>query len=214
VHEALRFSNQHEHIDLLLTDVVMPQASGQQLSERIVASKPNMKVLYMSGHSAAALHHRGMIDSDINFIPKPFAPEALLKKIRDILDDSGALTQKVRKLTILVVETDPLVSTSAAESLREKGYRVITASDGAEAGRCLKLVPCELVIIDLAVPYKDGVELSIEVRREYPVTKLIGTSTSVETLAKRSVTRHFDAVLAKPFTNEQLLAIVRQQLGV
>jgi PAS domain S-box-containing protein len=212
VHEALRISKQHEHIDLLLTDVVMPHASGQQLSERIVASKPDMKVLYMSGHSDAALHHRGMIDSDINFITKPFAPEALLKKIREFLDN-GEPTQTVRKLTILIVETDALVSTSAAESLREKGYRVITASDGIEAERCMKLVPCDLVITDTVLPDKDGVELSIAVRREYPVTKIIGTSTSVETLAKRAVIRHFDAVLAKPFTNEQLVAMVRQQLG-
>jgi two-component system cell cycle sensor histidine kinase/response regulator CckA len=213
VHEALRIGKQNEHIDLLLTDVVMPHASGQQLSERIVASKPDVKVLYMSGHSDAALHHRGMIDSDINFITKPFAPEALLKKIREIFDND-APSKTTRKLTILLVETDPLLSASSAESLREKGYRVITASDGVEAWRCMRLVYCDLLITDIALPYKDGIDLSIEVRKDYPVTKLIGTSTSVETLAKRSVARHFDAVLAKPFTNEQLLATVRQQLGI
>jgi two-component system cell cycle sensor histidine kinase/response regulator CckA len=89
VHEALRIGKQHDEIDLLLTDVVMPEASGPELSERIVSSRPNMKVLYMSGHSDAALHHRGVIPSEVNFITKPFPPDALLKIIRDILENKS-----------------------------------------------------------------------------------------------------------------------------
>jgi two-component system, cell cycle sensor histidine kinase and response regulator CckA len=86
VHEALRIGGQSERIQLLLTDVVMPIASGLQLSEQLAAVQPDMKVLYMSGYADSVLHNRGVINSAINFLPKPFGPEALLKKIRAILD--------------------------------------------------------------------------------------------------------------------------------
>jgi len=75
-----------KEIHLLLTDVIMPTMSGRELSKRILAFKPGVKVLFMSGYTANELNPHGVLADDIRFIQKPFTVIELLKKIREVLD--------------------------------------------------------------------------------------------------------------------------------
>lgn len=85
--EALSTCEQSEEpIHLLLTDIVMPGMSGRELANRLAALRPEIKVLFMSGHTDEAIVHHGMLDADTTFIQKPFAPDALARKVRDVLD--------------------------------------------------------------------------------------------------------------------------------
>jgi CheY-like chemotaxis protein len=74
-----------EPIHLVLTDVVMPGLSGPELVEKLKASRPELKVLFMSGYTENATLHSGVLYSDVAYIPKPFTAEGLARKVREVL---------------------------------------------------------------------------------------------------------------------------------
>jgi signal transduction histidine kinase/CheY-like chemotaxis protein len=74
------------HIDLLLTDVVMPGIGGRELAIQVAAILPDIKVLYMSGYTPQAILHHGELDANTFFIQKPFTPSSLAAKVREVLD--------------------------------------------------------------------------------------------------------------------------------
>ena len=82
----LQAQRNNEPIDLLLTDVVMPNINGKELYRQLRERRPNLKVLYMSGYTENVIVHSGILEADANFISKPFAIEALVQKVRQVLD--------------------------------------------------------------------------------------------------------------------------------
>ena len=85
--EALLTAEQHVGpIDLMVTDVVMPQMSGYELAERLAPLRPEISVLYMSGYDTKTGADQGRLDQENHFLPKPFLPRDLANNIRQILD--------------------------------------------------------------------------------------------------------------------------------
>jgi PAS domain S-box-containing protein len=85
--EALTLYNQHEdQIDLVMTDVVMPQMSGRELAQSLEILHPGIKVLYMSGYTNDAIVRHGLLGQEIAFLQKPFTPDVLMRKVREVLD--------------------------------------------------------------------------------------------------------------------------------
>ena len=72
-------------IDMVLTDVVMPGMSGQELSSRMVALRPGVKVLYVSGYAEDAVKEHGKLLPNTAFLQKPLSPAALINKVREVL---------------------------------------------------------------------------------------------------------------------------------
>jgi CheY-like chemotaxis protein len=73
-------------VDLLLTDIVMPGMNGRELAARVVKARPGVKVLYTSGYTDDAMLRRGVLADPRRFIPKPYTPQQLQRKVRDVLD--------------------------------------------------------------------------------------------------------------------------------
>jgi two-component system cell cycle sensor histidine kinase/response regulator CckA len=84
--EAARTCTEHA-IDLLLTDVMMPEVNGRALAEQLGELAPRMRVLFMSGYSDEAVHRNGMLHEEAAFLEKPFTERALAQKVREVLDD-------------------------------------------------------------------------------------------------------------------------------
>ena len=90
--EALGMVQKHEgeDIQLLLTDVVMPQMSGPELAEQVWATHPDIKVLFTSGYTGDSISIVNNYPKSANFLPKPYLPEALVVKVREVLDQRAA----------------------------------------------------------------------------------------------------------------------------
>jgi PAS domain S-box-containing protein len=85
--EALQLSGRHQGpLHLLLTDVVMPHINGRQLYLELARLRPGLKVLYMSGYTGGAIAHLGELEAEAAFLQKPFPPEVLARKVREVLD--------------------------------------------------------------------------------------------------------------------------------
>ena len=89
--EAIDLAKQHvDEIDMLMTDVVMPEMNGRDLSKKLLKICPKIKCLYMSGYTANVIAHHGVLDENIYFISKPFSLPALASKVRDVLDTQSS----------------------------------------------------------------------------------------------------------------------------
>jgi CheY-like chemotaxis protein len=93
--EALESSRGHGGpIHLMLTDVVMPGMSGRELVEMLREVRPEMKVLYMSGYTDDAIVCHGILEKGIAFIQKPFTPEDMARKVREVLEEAPTEKQE------------------------------------------------------------------------------------------------------------------------
>ena len=85
--EAIALARRHEApIELLLTDVIMPGMNGRELARVLAETRPRMKVLYMSGYTDAAISQQGILAPGTAFLSKPFTPDVLARKVREVID--------------------------------------------------------------------------------------------------------------------------------
>jgi signal transduction histidine kinase/CheY-like chemotaxis protein len=88
--EAITIAAQ-ERIDLVVTDVVMPEMSGRELAERLHATAPRLRILFVSGYPDDAVVRHGVLDSRMEYLQKPFTPMALAMRVREVLDSRRAI---------------------------------------------------------------------------------------------------------------------------
>jgi PAS domain S-box-containing protein len=85
--EAIGMVERHPGpVHLLLTDLIMPGLNGRETAERLLALRPNLKVLYVSGYTDEAILHHGVLEPGMAFLHKPFGPASLARKVREVLD--------------------------------------------------------------------------------------------------------------------------------
>jgi hypothetical protein len=195
-------------IDLLLADVVMPGMTGPDLAERVTRLRPEARVLFMSGCTGDALADRGSSDESLHLLQKPFSPEALAEGVRMAL---GPPRPPAR---ILVADDEDGVRGFLRTVLEQAGYEMAEAADGKEALKLVLNQRIDLVITDLVMPEREGIETIRELRRSNPELPIVAISGAfhggflgvAEQLGA-------DASLMKPLDPGALLAIVEKLLA-
>jgi two-component system, cell cycle sensor histidine kinase and response regulator CckA len=93
--DAVRVADQFdERIDLLLSDLIMPESEGPPLLERLAAARPDLRALYISGYADEAVVRHGVIVEGTPFLQKPFTSVALCGKVREVLDDPRTMSER------------------------------------------------------------------------------------------------------------------------
>ena len=196
-------------IDLVLTDVVMPNLSGRELADRLRVRWPEMKILFMSGYTEDATLREGLVEGNAEFIQKPFDPDQLALKIRKML---GAPDRPAR---IVVADDEAGVRNFLKKVLEDGGYEVAEAVDGKQALEKVRAGLADLLITDLVMPEQEGIETIQVLHKEAPdlgVIAISGSGTFGGTFLSMARLLGADAVLSKPLTPELLLTTVARVL--
>jgi PAS domain S-box-containing protein len=204
--EALALSREHGlQIDLLITDVIMPGHSGPELAEHILKNNSAMRVLFMSGYTDDMVARHKVDGSKFLLLEKPFTLDSLARRVHEALQASPPSGR-----TILVVDDDERVRSFACGILDQAGHHVLTAANGVDACRFLSRLPFDIVLMDLVMPYKDGIDLIAKIRQDWPAITIIGISSIPTTIEDAGM--HFSnvAILPKPLKSEDLVDLVKR----
>jgi PAS domain S-box-containing protein len=214
-------------IHLLLTDVVMPELSGRQVAERLVRVRPKTAVLYMSGYTDDAIVRHGILEAGIAYIQKPFPPDGLARKVREVLDVArnrmatvGVVPkgETATRARILVIDDDEAIRTAIRRTLEHAGHDVLEAADGVMGLRVYRESGADVIVVDLFMPGRDGLEFIRDLRTEGRSTKIIaisGGGRSQQTdLLKAAAVFGAARTLSKPLALADLVAAVHDLLGV
>ena len=206
--EALELcAAQGKDIDMVVTDVVMPNMSGRELADRIKQRWPKMKQLFMSGYTGDAMLRHGIVQGETELLQKPFTPEQLALQVRRILDVPA------NRPRIVIADDEAGVRRFLRLVLESGGYDVIEAADGAQAIAAVQSGGVDLLITDLVMPGQEGIETINGLRNEVPGLGIIAISGAFGGQyleVARLLGAH--AALGKPLKPDVLLATVAQVL--
>jgi two-component system, cell cycle sensor histidine kinase and response regulator CckA len=224
---ALRLVDQlDEPIDLLLSDVIMPESEGTPLFQHLQTTHPGLRVLYFSGYAADAIIRRNIVVDGAPFLQKPFTPLALLGKVRSVLDGPGpARTRspqpdRPRAVTlpaaapitrVLLVDDEAEIVRSLARVLAQAGCEVTTTCDGGEAIALAAAERFDVIVSDIRMPHVDGLTLLRAIRGrdlDVPVVFMTGAPT-VETAVEAMEHGAF-RYLVKPVEAAKLVEVVER----
>ncbi|MEQ1354011.1 MAG: response regulator [Candidatus Acidiferrum sp.] len=151
-----------------------------------------------------------------SIFPSPGDPgEKFLGWLRGHLPDGvgeGARLGEAKKAKVIVIDDEPLIAETMVEILNHEGFEAVSASDGASAIELAKTLLPDIVLSDVVMPVRNGVETGIRIREALPSCRIIlfsGQAATVDLLEKARQRGHSFDVLAKPMKPEQLISVIR-----
>ena len=193
-------------IDLLVADAVLPDSTGSALARQLREDRPELPVLHISGYAEESRSEAPGPEAD--FLSKPFTMEIFGQKVRSILD-------RRKQWRVLFVDDDAEVVMFASRVLRDAGFEVLVGANGSIALSTVQSEALDVVITDLVMPEREGLETIMRLRKSHPSLPIIAISGAFGGhFLKGATTLGASAILAKPFSGDELLEAVRTVLGI
>jgi PAS domain S-box-containing protein len=212
--EALElFRTNPDGFDMVITDMAMPQMTGDHLVQEILKIRPELPTIICTGFSEKINEEKAKQIGIRQYIEKPINWSDLARFVRKVLDNS-----KEEQITgrVLVIEDDPQMRMMYKQMMEDKGHDVVEASDGKEGVRLYRSNPFDLIITDIIMPEKEGIETIIELKRDFPDVKIIAISGGgkIEADTYLSIAKGFGVqyTFAKPVERDELLQAVEELL--
>jgi len=190
--------------DVALMDIKMPVMDGLQTFKEIKRLKSSTTVIMMTAYSMDDLIHDALKEGAYDVLRKPLDIEQVIKRI-EISKVGGSLT--------MIVDDDSNFRMSLKDILEEKGYPVTVAKDGKEAIAIAKERPEDIVIIDMQLPFLNGLETFSELKKINPeINAIIITAYKEEMkdLVEQALARGAYACLYKPFDPQKIVEMVEE----
>jgi len=172
--EALElFRSKPKYFDLVITDMTMPNMNGDKLAVELMKIRTDIPIIICTGYSKKISDETAKDIGIKAFAYKPIVKLDLAKIVRKVLDDQQ---QEQTTGRILVIDDEPEIRKLFVQKLAGKGYEIIEACDGKEGLKLYHETRPDLVITDLIMPEKEGIETITELKREFPNVKIIAIS--------------------------------------
>ncbi len=214
--EALEaFKAQPDKYDLVITDMTMPNMTGMDLSQELLRLRPDLPIILCTGFSEMITEDKAKQMGIKAFVLKPLVLREIAQTVRRVLDQKESKKESIGGRILLVEDDDPMRRT-IRQMLERAGHQVVGAPDGKIAARLYRENPTDLIITDLIMPERKGIELIMELKGDFPEAKIIAISGGGRVvpgeylpLAKDLGALH---TFEKPFKQEDLLAAVQDIL--
>jgi len=212
--EALElFRANPDQFDLVITDMAMPQMTGDQLVKEILKIRPDLPTIICTGFSQKINEKKAKRIGIRQYIEKPLNRSDLARLVRRTLDNTKDVPMTGR---VLVIDDEPQMRSMFKQMIEDKGHDVVVASNGKEGIKLNRANPFDLIVTDIIMPEKEGIETIIELKRDFPDVKIIAISggCKIDTETYLSVAKDFGVqyAFAKPVEREELLNAVQDLL--
>ena len=190
--------------DVVLMDVKMPVMDGMQTFKEIKKLDRSTTVIMMTAYSMDDLVHDALKEGAYGVLRKPLDIEQVIRRI-EISKAGGSLT--------MIIDDDPNIRTSLKDILEEKGYVVTVAKDGKEAIAIAKERPEDIVIIDMQLPFLNGLETFLELKNINPKIQAIiitAYKEDMKDLVEQALAKGAYACIYKPFDPQKIVEMVEE----
>lgn len=190
--------------DVVLMDVKMPVMDGMQTFKEIKKLDRSTTVIMMTAYSMDDLVHDALKEGAYGVLHKPLDIEQVIRRI-EISKAGGSLT--------MIVDDDPNIRTSLKDILEEKGYVVTMAKDGKEAIAIAKERPEDIAIIDMQLPFLNGLETFSELKKINPEIRAIiitAYKEEMKDLVEQALAGGAYACIYKPFDPQKIVELVEE----